>query len=241
MWLGVIVLGVASACTGTEAAVTTTVPLPDPTSTTSSPTTTAVQPTTTTAATTTTAPNGPVGDPEALRALFDTYEGLILQDVAYDEPIPYPDLTNADPVVALADAFRFEVWIMENGSHVSWAEVYNYPESSRIRSIATDLGRWQRTHTLFPGIVSTYEFVSGERVPIARADLTENELAGLPDGSVAVRFTDRGGPYPRIDATTSDVLEAIGPWEGSGIAILSPTENGWQLYFEDRTETAVTQ
>lgn|GEM_PF-4740310 len=237
MWLGVIVLGVASACTGSEAAVTTTVPLPGPTSTTSSPTTTAVQPTTTAALTTTTAPNGPVGDPEALRALIDDQERLISSEITYDTPIPIPDLTNPDPVVALAEAFGFEVWLMENGPFVSWAEVYNYPDSPRYRSASTSLGSWYITHTLYPGIVDTYEFASGIVVPLTEVPLTDAQLAALPNGSIAVEFSDKGGPYPRTGGANGEVIEEIGPWLGTGIAVLSPSQTGWQLFYEEREET----
>jgi hypothetical protein len=153
--------------------------------------------------------------------------------------VPIPDLTNPDPVVALAEAFRFEVWLMEHGPHVSWVEGYNYPESPRYRSAGSDLIGWYRTQTRYPGIDESYEFVRGEVVPLEQALLSTDQLAALPDGSVAVAFADRGGPYPRIDVSTGDVLEDIGRWQGTGVAVLSPSPTGWMLFDEEREEIPV--
>ena len=52
-------------------------------------------------------------------------------------------------------------------------------------------------------------------------------------------FTDRGGPYPRMNAATGEVLEDIGRWEGSGVAVLSPSRTGWMLFDEEREEVPV--
>ena len=150
MWASAVVLAVlACACSGADSGaattlafdVTTTTQVPASTTSTTSP------PASTTAAPeqTTTSVPGQVGDPEALRRSFEELERLISADITYDEPVPIPDLTNPDPVVALAEAFRFEVWLMENGPHSAWADGYNYPDSPRRRSAITNLNRWFRT------------------------------------------------------------------------------------------------
>jgi hypothetical protein len=231
-----VALLVVAACAGDEASDTPAPQASTPTVTLATSTTTPPPSTTTSQQPTTTTDDGLVGDPEALRESFEELERLIAADVTYDEPVPIPDLTNPDPVVALAEAFRFEVWLMENGPHVSWVEGYNYPESPRYRSAGTDVNLWFMTETRFPGIVDSYDFVTGEVVPIERALLSEGQLAALPDGSVAVAFLDRGGPYPKVNSETSETLEEIGAWEGSGVAVLAPTATGWQLFNEEREE-----
>jgi hypothetical protein len=227
---------VVAACAGGEALDTPAPQAPAPTTSLATATTTPPSSTTTSQPPTTTTDDGLVGDPEALRESFEELERLIAADVTYDEPVPIPDLTNPDPVVALAEAFRFEVWVMENGPHVSWVEGYNYPESPRFRSAGTDVNLWFMTETRFPGIVDTYHFIRGEVVPIEQALLGEDQLAALPDGSVAVAFRDRGGAYPKINSATGERLEEIGAWAGSGVAVLVPTPTGWQLFNEEREE-----
>ncbi len=165
-------LFVLAACSSGEASETSAAAVPS-TTTTAAPTTTVTPTTTTSLPPTTTTDDGLVGDPEALRETFEELERLIAADITYDEPVPIPDLTNPDPVVALAEAFRFEVWLMENGPHVSWVEGYNYPESPRFRSIGSEIGLWYRTDTMLPGIVDRYEFVNGEVVPIDEALLSD--------------------------------------------------------------------
>ncbi len=136
-----VALFVLAACSSGEASETSAAPAPS-TTTTAAPTTTVTPATTTSLPPTTTTDDGLIGDPEALRESFEELERLIAADITYDEPVPIPDLTNPDPVVALAEAFRFEVWLMENGPHVSWVEGYNYPESPRFRSAGSDFIRW---------------------------------------------------------------------------------------------------
>ena len=159
-----------TACSGGDA--TDTSAAVAPTTTTGVPTTTMPPATTTSLPTTTTTDDGVVGDPEALQASFEELERLIAADITYDEPVPIPDLTNPDPVVALAEAFRFEVWLMEHGPHSSWAALYNIPGSPREGSVASDLGLWGLTETRFPGIVDTYQFVAGDVVPIDQTHLS---------------------------------------------------------------------
>ncbi len=127
-----VALFVLAACSSGEASETSAAPAPS-TTTTAAPTTTVTPATTTSLPPTTTTDDGLVGDPEALRESFEELERLIAADITYDEPVPIPDLTNPDPVVALAEAFRFEVWLMENGPHsVLGRETYNYPMSPRF-------------------------------------------------------------------------------------------------------------
>ena len=132
--------------------------------------------TTTSLPPTTTTDDGLIGDPEALRETFEELERLIAADITYDEPVPIPDLTNPDPVVALAEAFRFEVWLMENGPHVSWVEGYNYPESPRFRSAGSDMIRWFDTETRFAGIVDSIR-VRQRRSRPDRAGASERRIS----------------------------------------------------------------
>ena len=145
--------GDEGAATTVAADLTTTSSAPSTSTTTTSPPASTAPP-----EETTTSVPGQVGDPEALRQSFEELERLISADITYDEPVPIPDLTNPDPVVALAEAFRFEVWLMENGPHSSWAEAYNYSDGSARRIGGDRFRLWYLTETKFPGIVDTYEF-----------------------------------------------------------------------------------
>jgi len=169
-----------------------------------------------------------------LRALIDQLRDLAegageTQFVGVE--IPYPDLNNPDPVVALSEAWAFEAWLMETGPFIGFVDVYNYPSSPRLREINSDFLQWDGRDLRFDEVVDTYELLTGEVVPLEVAAMSKRARDSVPPGSVAVAYTDRGGPYPLIIAATGEVLETIEGYEGAGVVVIAPSELGWQLYW----------
>lgn len=231
---GVIAICLVGACSEAGAGPTTTAEPPATTTTTSIPATTASPVTSTTAAVTTTVGDDQVGDAQALRAEIDE-----IRDFAVSEgesqfegvAIPYPDINNPDPVVALKEAWAFEVWLMEIGPYAAFLETYNYPDSVRLSQIGSEFLGFGAQGVRFGDMVGNYEVTGATVVALNEAAMTDDARAGIPQGSVAVAYEDRGGPHQLIDQQTGEVLETIEAYEGSGVAVLSPSSLGWQLYW----------
>lgn len=236
-WLcGVMAICLVAACSEAGADTTTTAAEPPATTTTTSPPPTTAPPVTSTtaASTTTTIDTGLVGDPDALIAMIEQTRGFALGEgeTQYEGvAIPYPDLTNPDPVVALREAWSFEAWLMDTGPFIGFLDAHNYPEGPRRRDAGSDFIYWDLENLRLVGLANSYSLTSAEVVPLESADMLEPERIEVPPSSVAVAYTDRGGPYQVIDTETGQVIEEVAAYEDTGVAVLVPTEVGWQLYW----------
>ncbi len=171
---------VVAGCSGGEASETSAAPAPS-TTTTAAPTTTVAPVTTTSLPPTTTTDDGLVGDPEALRESFEELERLIAADITYDEPRadPRSDQPRSGggpcrgvPLRSLADGER-PARVLGRGIQL--------PGEPRFRSVGSDMDpSGSITDTRFSGIVDTYEFVSGEVVPIDRGASLERRISSQP-------------------------------------------------------------
>jgi hypothetical protein len=233
--LVVPVVVVIAACAGGEASDTSAPEAPAPTTTLAASTTTPASSTTTSPPPTTTTDDGLVGDPEALREFIESIRMQVVS-FGYDQfdgiDIPYPDLNSPDPIDALREAFAFEAWLLEVGPHPTFAETYNYPDSPRRGETATRLSTLVARAARYEGVVDGYEIVTARVVPLDEVAIGDHDREGIPPGSIAVEATARGGPEQVVEVDSGTVLEEVEPYEETGIVILSPTDLGWQLYWE---------
>ncbi len=233
----IMVLCLLAACTDSNAAnPSTTTSAESATTATSPPTTTPAVTSTTVRATTTTFEDVLVGDPEELQQAIDEARDFAVRDgeLHYEGvTIPYPDLNNPNPLVALREALAFEAWLFEIGPYSAFVHAYNYPDSLRLGQIRSQFLGLDAQGVRFGHMVDTYEVFDSVIVSVDQVAMPDSARAGIPPGSVAVSYRDRGGPHEMIDLATGDVLKTIEAYEGSGTVILAPSELGWQIYWVD--------
>ena len=225
-----------SACTSNEAATTTTSGI---VTTTAVPTTTAVAPTTTTTPldpTTTTLRDGAVGSREALleamQPALDSSEVLFGID---KQSVPVPNLNDPDPLVALEALIEFDFWVFSNATTDSWAGVLAVPDSPN----------WSEYLSGFNSLAGRVAvFDAGEAKPFEIIELrlaTEDEIAQVPtevlsaagaDSVVALERLSLAPHTLRVAGRPELDLERTGYAARETITVLTPTEIGWQYYWD---------
>ena len=152
--------------------------------------------------------------------------------------VPWPDLRNPDPVAAYQSCARFQGWMAENNPTPSLVEAYTAPASPE-RGFDLDLFDFQNGR----GLLSTpndppYSMRVVGLVHAAATDITDALLEQVPDGSVAVVYWDSVGQSSMVDSEgeiyrTDHGWVEVGPW----VAIMAPTDVGWQVWWDELTET----
>ncbi len=227
----------ASSTTTTVPAVPSTVPQVETTTTAVDTTTTVAETTTTQPATTTTTDAGEVvGDPEALRALYEEISDevdLLYED--YEWELEMPDINVADPETALRNLI---VW--ENQITVApwrrWAEIITVPDSPARKQVEDDkMFLFVREWVLDAS--STGEVSLSDIVELSEED-AESEVPvdvrdRIPDGSRVFAYNISGGDFAFLDRTTGEVAVADDGFEGRDVAVLVPTDLGWQMYWRE--------
>lgn len=181
-------------------------------------------------------PAVPPGTDEAYSKMVGALSRFLTAEQVLE--IPWPDLRNPDPVVAYQSCAQFQSWIARNAPNPVLVEAYTAPESPEREFDLAIFGSQYRQRLLATQSVPEYSMrVEGIAHPAA-TEISANLLAQVPVGSVAVIYFDSVGRYNMIDAqgevvATKQGWQDIGPW----IAIMAPTEVGWQVWWDELAST----
>ncbi len=197
-------------------------------------TTTVVETTTTSTVPPSTVPEGFVGDPVAIEEqLKSIRRGMEVSPEDHPEgvlelEIPYPDNTNADPVVALQEIWEFDAWVASALPYDRLAELYLAPDSPAWRSAGATIMRLYLNGWVVEFDGPGFVWVSGglgepSDVP---ADVE------VPTGGVVVRYRSSQSNVTVKYFDDGEVVETgTGYGEEDRVAVLVPSPLGWQVYW----------
>lgn len=201
--------------------------------TTTAPAATTSEPPTTTTPTTSEAPSDRIGDPalleqmvaEALEEVRSVYE-----DDSID--VPVPDLTNADPLVALRELGDFDRLVNAQAPLRAWSPITTYPGSP-----ARDLDVELADINYFGGLLrirpeEPFEYLTMETVELSTLDLPEETMTGMPIDAVGVLYTSNSGLLVLVFKDTLEVDRVIteGWNDMTTLSIIAPTDAGWRIW-----------
>lgn len=180
-------------------------------------------------------PNEAPGTDEAYQAMIDELERFLTDEQL--AVVPWPDSRNPDPVAAYQSSATFQNWMSENNTAPSLVEAYTAPGSPE-RGWDVDMFA---DFTLFD-IVSTpstppYSMRIEALVHPAATSITDALLRQVPEGSAAVVYWDSVGSSQMVRPDGS-VFSSNQGWtdEGPWVAIMAPTDVGWQVWWDELTE-----
>lgn len=230
-----IALLVASCSSGSPAS-TTVAALPTTTTTTTLATapTTRVEPSTTTASPSTTLASDLVGSPEAKDALIEAIVAEVGEDnLGGRENVPFLDINHPDPLVAMQSIIAFDSWVITTWPDPPMVEIYTADESPGRNAYARGVSSIFKGGSRIVYLGSPYTAVD-YRVVDASEALTEEVMADLPRGAVAIAYESSSGPFEvrRVEDETVDASSE--GWETrTVVTVLVPTSLGWQIWFEE--------
>ncbi len=200
-------------------------------------------------------PSDAPGDSEAPRTIppFSLPAVAPGSDQAYDEliasldrflepdqldTVPWPDLRNPDPIAAYRSAAFFQNWMSENNTSPSLVEAYTAAGSPERGWDVEMFATWELFDALSTPSDPPYEMDVRGVVHPAATDISDALLARVPEGSAAVVYWDSVGRSQMIGPDGSIVGQSegwqnLGPW----VAIMAPTDYGWQVWWDELTET----
>lgn len=178
--------------------------------------------------------SGSVGDPAAIAEAHESaLRGIRLSPESFppgaiDIDIPWPDTTNPDPVVALRSIWEFDAWVATTLPYDRLAMLYLAEDSSawdRAGEFIEELDQKQwMVEFDGPG------FVWKEGAVVEAGDSLE--LPELPIDSIVIRYRSSQSDARILRlGDGSEVSSGKGYEEQSRIAVLVPTDLGWQIYW----------
>lgn len=183
-----------------------------------------------------TLPSSAPGADEAAQALI---EGLdrFLTDEQRSEGVPWPDMRNPDPVAVYRSDADFQRWMSENNPTPSLVDAYTAPGSPERDFDLEIFGQMSSLDLRAGPATPPYSMRVEELVHPAATGITDTLLAQVPEGSVAIVYWDSVGPSDTFTADgryfgSDEGWVDVGPW----VAIMAPTEVGWQVWWDELTE-----
>jgi len=151
--------------------------------------------------------------------------------------VPWPEARNPDPVAAYQSSAAFQNWMSENNVTPTLVEAYTAPGSPERGWDIELFGTYAALDVLSTPSNPPYSMQVEDLVHPAATGITDALLDQVPDGSAAVVYWDSAGrsQLVRPDGTVMSDDEGwtnVGPW----VAIMAPTEVGWQVWFDELTE-----
>ncbi len=198
------------------------------TSTTVTTTTTTTGPTESTT-TTTTDPTA-IFDETALVSLIDS----IVADLGIEDlgPVPIPDLTNPDPVIAAQERNDFSDWVHTTYPHPAWAAVLTAADSPARRNWEGSLARIFGDGAKFVFVDEAWTWTNYREVPDDEVDDLAFRLT-LPRERVFVAADMVFGDYEIRSLDDDEVLSSHAGQTAPGLLfVLVATEFGWQAWSE---------
>ena len=152
--------------------------------------------------------------------------------------VPWPDLRNPDPIAAYRSCAEFQNWMTENNTSPSLVEAYTAAGSPERGWDVEMFATWELFDALSTPSEPPYSMDVRGVVHPAATDITDALLAQVPEGSAAVVYWDSVGRSQMIGPdgsilSQSDGWSDLGPW----VAIMAPTDFGWQVWWDELTET----
>ena len=151
--------------------------------------------------------------------------------------VPWPDLRNADPIVAQIEIFELWIWMAAHLPEPFLAEVMAAPGSPSREEIVAIFGQLDRDGHLERRVGKPYEAFDHQVITFESAGLPLWLGRDVPDDAVVVYYSDNSGPTEITDRDTGDVLE-VGPATPTRawLSIMVPTDVGWQLWRDQLIE-----
>lgn len=176
------------------------------------------------------------GTDAAAAELIEDLERLVTPE-QLAEGVPWPDLRNPDPVASYRSDAAFQNWMAVNNPTPTLVEAYTAPGSPE-RAFDLELFDVRDRLDLRAGPADPpYSMRVEELVHPAATGITDTLLAQVPEGSVAVVYFDSVGPSD--DFTSDGTFWGSSPgWIDAGpwVAIMAPTDVGWQVWWDELTE-----
>ena len=221
---------IAACSTDTPTTTTTTTTLAPGPTTTADPTTTT---TTTTTSPSTTVSSEAVGSAELKEALIDEIVAEVGEaNLGGRENIPFLDINNPDPLVAMQSIIAFDSWVATTWPDPPMVSLYTV-EGSQGRSLyerganSTFKGGSRIVYLADPYIAENYEIVEPNVV------LPVEVLAELPRGAIAISYDSSSGPFEVRRVEDDSVDASSDGWEKRNVVtVISPTAVGWQIWYE---------
>ena len=236
VWGSFIVMVLAlSACSNSPETTTSQQAAPTSSTTTTSPsTTTTTSSTTTTPPTTTTTVSGEtVGDPAALAALVTQ---INTDFIGYEGEIPIPDLTNPDPLVGLEEIERFEIWTATNVISTEWYGIHFCPASPALEESQNVALNFQANNWILQ-TTESYQFLNPTLISLSDPAVARDIADGAPAGARAIIFEDILPSFDLLDLDDGSIVQTFPATAPTlRVAVVVPTEHGWQLYYESKVE-----
>lgn len=180
-------------------------------------------------------PNGAPGTDAAAEELFDELSRFLTPEQA--AAVPWPDLRNPDPVEVYQSASVYQNWMSENNATPSLTEAYTAPNSPERSFDIAMFDDYTANSVLDGPSTPPYSMRIEDLVHPAATGITDELLAQVPEGSAAVVYWDSVGTTDRFTTEgqyfdTRTGWTDVGPW----VAIMAPTDVGWQVWWDELTE-----
>lgn len=178
-------------------------------------------------------------------------------DAAYDEMIarleqlvpaelrgqvPWPDLRDPDPVVAQTQIFDLWIWMAANLTEPQLVEIMAAPGSPSRETVVSVFGRLERDRVFEERNGQPYRAFDHLVVTFESAGLPLWLARDVPEDAVVVYYSDSSGPVDVIDQESGSVL-AVEPGVPvrTWLAIMVPTDVGWQLWRDQLIDPSDTE
>lgn len=176
------------------------------------------------------------GSDEAYQAMIEELERFVTAE-QLAEGVPWPDLRNPDPIAAYRSCAEFQQWMLENNASTPLVEAYTAPDSPERGWDVAMFADMIRADVLSTPNVPPYTMDVRGLVHPAATEITDALLEQVPEGSAAVVYWDSVGAsqYVQPDGTIvggDQGWSNLGPW----VAIMAPTDVGWQVWWDELTE-----
>lgn len=237
--VGLGVALVAGACGNSEPEVVLT----DPSTTTSeAPATSAADSTVTTVTTTvaataetappTTGPDNTVGDLVAYEAQIDAVYDFLGTEAAPRAEVPFPDVTNPDPLVAFESMLQFHYWMVSTNPWRTWVSLYALDDSPYAVDRRSQASRYSAPPSLMTWEAEPFTVGDMAVVPVADLDPPSHVLDVITAGAVGIEFTSSSSRITVVDREDGTIHEEYDAWVGLvSHAIVEPTGAGWRIAF----------
>jgi len=177
----------------------------------------------------------PAGQPGTAQAYDEMVERLSAELPAelHDE-VPWPDLRNPDPSVAQIEIFEMWIWMAEHYPDPALVEALSAPASPSREQVTGIFGRQEASNVLNLRLGNGYQAFDHVVVTFDSAGLPLWLARDVPEDAVVVYYRDSSGPMEVVDRDTGAPLEMQPPVPTrSWLAIMVPTDVGWQLYRDE--------
>jgi hypothetical protein len=196
-------------------------PLTDPVTTPSSvaaaveSTTTTDAPTTTVATTiaTTTLPTAPaeerVGSVAKFEEQIDAVYAELGRFAAPREEVPFPDVTNVDPVVAFQGLIEFRYWMLSNDPWRDWVSLFTHEQTEYAVENRIRADQYQSVEAKYLFDNEPFVFHAGQVIDLAMVDLPDSARVVLTGDEVAVELSTSSGDFRAALRATGEVIEVL--------------------------------